>query len=190
MPDSQRCPHCSLVQFITEKMACRRCKQSLVVEQPEPKPLELEPEPEFIAVPEEPPWTTAELLADRIFTLRTKKGLSQRQLAEILNCPRTYISKIERGHCLPYMLQLERLAAALEVQVYDLIVDQAEFEVRQLLANPFIAELHETTKDFRPQALAEVLKAAKNMARRRPAMAARMNGNNRREEKYAPAIRE
>jgi len=174
------------MQFVTEKMTCRKCRKPLEVEQPEPKLME--PEIEFVLEPEEPAWTFAEKFADRLNLLRTRKGLSQMALSKILGCPRTWISKIERGRVFPVIETLKRLAIALEVPVTDLISSQAEFDAKELLADPFIAEMFEASRGLKPKEQVVIVEAARKMwvKTKRPAMAAQRNRYEpRRKEQYA-----
>jgi len=79
-----------------------------------------------------------------IRTLRHRNGLSQRQLALRMQVPRTYVSKIENEKATPTLSSLARLAKALEVTVPALLEASCEGhdqEVRELLSDPFIAEL-------------------------------------------------
>jgi transcriptional regulator with XRE-family HTH domain len=60
-------------------------------------------------------------VAGRIREIRELRGLSQRGLAERMGVPRTYISKIEGGKCLPTLASLFRLANALGVSAASLL---------------------------------------------------------------------
>ena len=83
-------------------------------------------------------------LASAIRSLRLRNGLSQRQLAMRMNVPRTYVSKIENEKATPTLSSLERLARALEVKVPDLLNGgerSRQEEIRELLADDFIAEI-------------------------------------------------
>jgi ribosome-binding protein aMBF1 (putative translation factor) len=57
-----------------------------------------------------------------VLVLRVNAGLSQRQLAEKMDCSRTYITKIESGTTLPTLANLDRLAAGLGVSPYQLVM--------------------------------------------------------------------
>lgn len=57
----------------------------------------------------------------RVRTLRKRQGLSQEDLAEKSGLHRTYIGGIERGERNPALLNLLKLAAALEVEVGELL---------------------------------------------------------------------
>ncbi len=60
---------------------------------------------------------------ERLRDLRTKKGLSQEQLADVAGLHRTHISLIERNHRSVRLESLERLATALGVQPSILVPD-------------------------------------------------------------------
>ncbi|HEY9060050.1 MAG TPA: helix-turn-helix transcriptional regulator [Pseudobacteroides sp.] len=53
---------------------------------------------------------------------RNEKGFSQEKLAEITGLHRTYISDVERGTRSISLDNIEKLANALEIQVYKLFV--------------------------------------------------------------------
>lgn len=58
---------------------------------------------------------------DRVRTLRKAKTLSQEQLAELTGLHRTYIGGIERGERNVSLMNIVRLANALEVSPSDLL---------------------------------------------------------------------
>jgi transcriptional regulator with XRE-family HTH domain len=134
-----RCDYCSLVQFRTSNSLCRRCHKPLEIEEPEP----LAPQ---LVTPES---QSAEQrdgidVARAVRETRRERNLSQRQLAGRMQVPRTYISKIENGKAMPTLSSLERLAAALEVGVCDLLRDgqsRRALETAAVLADPFLAEI-------------------------------------------------
>ncbi len=83
-------------------------------------------------------------VAGQVREVRKARHLSQRQLAGRMQVPRTYISKIENGKAIPTLGSLERLAAALEVNICQLIRDsrsRRDEEVAAILADPFLAEI-------------------------------------------------
>jgi transcriptional regulator with XRE-family HTH domain len=144
LPTSQdrevlRCDHCKLVQFRTSAETCRRCKKSMLPEQPKPQAvIALVPEPAA-------PAAAGEIqVAAAVRDLRHVRNLSQRQLAGRMGVPRTYISKIENGKAMPTLSSLDRLARALQVDISALLRDaptRAQDESAMLLADPFLAEL-------------------------------------------------
>ena len=134
-----RCDHCQLVQFRTNNNLCRKCKTSFD-EEPEPVVLSPVPQP---AQAEESSGRGLPVAA-AIRALRTRAGLSQRQLAQRMNVPRTYISKIENEKACPTLSSLQRLADALNVTICDLLhhgEPRLDEQIRQLQADEFIAEL-------------------------------------------------
>ena len=56
-------------------------------------------------------------LAIELRALREKKGLSQRQLAELVGTTQSAIARLESGHISPSLPTLDRIAAALGVEV-------------------------------------------------------------------------
>jgi transcriptional regulator with XRE-family HTH domain len=134
-----RCDHCSLVQFRTSNSLCRKCHRPLDVEEPVPLA------PQLVVSPSVPASAEAGLqVAGQVREIRKARHLSQRQLAGRMQVPRTYISKIENGKAIPTLGSLERLAAALDVDVCHLVRDarsRRDEEVATILADPFLAEI-------------------------------------------------
>jgi transcriptional regulator with XRE-family HTH domain len=134
-----RCDSCSLVQYRTTNSLCRRCHKPLDVEEPPHPILQLVPHPST------PPSAEAGLqVAGQVRDIRKARHLSQRQLAGRMQVPRTYISKIENGKAIPTLGSLERLAAALQVDVCQLVRDsrsRRDEEVAAVLSDPFLAEI-------------------------------------------------
>ena len=63
---------------------------------------------------------TKELLGLKIKELRKQKKLTQEKLAEMLNLDAGYISKFEVGRNFPTIGTLEKIAKALDVELYEL----------------------------------------------------------------------
>jgi transcriptional regulator with XRE-family HTH domain len=83
-------------------------------------------------------------VARQVKEIRKARRLSQRQLASRMQVPRTYISKIENGKAIPTLGSLERLAAALEVNVCQLVKDtrsRRQELVAAIFEDPFLAEI-------------------------------------------------
>ncbi len=76
------------------------------------------------------------LIGKRIRELREEKKLSQGEIAQRTGLLRHYISRVENGHTVPSLETLERLAAALDLPLYQLfhegddVRSVREFEVR------------------------------------------------------------
>jgi len=134
-----RCESCKLVQFRTSSDVCRRCKKSLLPEQPKVEAT--------IALVPEPAARSAEgglQVASAVRDLRHVRNLSQRQLAARMGVPRTYISKIENGKAMPTLSSLDRLARALQVDISALLRDaptRHQDETAVLMTDPFLAEI-------------------------------------------------
>lgn len=58
---------------------------------------------------------------EKIRELRTQKGLSQEELAHIANFHRSYIGTIERAEKNITLMNIEKMAKALEVNIKDLV---------------------------------------------------------------------
>ena len=136
-----KCEHCKLVQYSTPLNICRRCKQSLLKEQPRPQLA-------MALVPNQPSGAEAKddslQVANAVRDLRKIRNLSQRQLAGRMGVPRTYISKIENGKAMPTLSSLDRLAKALQVDISALLRDapkRHQAEADMLTADPFLAEI-------------------------------------------------
>ena len=134
-----RCEFCRLMQYRTTNSLCRRCHRPLDIEEP------VHLAPQLVASPAGPSSAEAGLqVAGQVREIRRARHLSQRQLAGRMQVPRTYISKIENGKAIPTLSSLERLAAALGVDVRQLLRDARSLrdeEVVSILADPLLAEI-------------------------------------------------
>ena len=158
-----RCEHCALVQFRTTNSMCRRCH----------KPLDVEELPVPVAAIAEVEAPASNLdaglrVAAQVKDIRKARHLSQRQLASRMQVPRTYISKIENGKAIPTLGSLERLAAALEVDICQLVRDshsQHDEEMAEIFADPFLAELAQYLPKLEPLQRSLLLNHARDRAR-------------------------
>ena len=66
------------------------------------------------------------IIGARIRRLREQKGLSQRDIEERTGLLRCYISRVENGHTIPSLDNLERLASVLDVPLYQLFYEGDE----------------------------------------------------------------
>jgi transcriptional regulator with XRE-family HTH domain len=115
-------------------------------------------------------------IAKAVRDLRHARNLSQRQLALRMQVPRTYISKIENAKAIPTLSSLERLAAALEAEVSDLLHDarsRRQDAVATIVADPFLAELLPLVSRLSAYQRAVFLNQVRDMAsgHRAPALA-------------------
>ncbi|MFA6920821.1 MAG: helix-turn-helix transcriptional regulator [Gallionella sp.] len=53
--------------------------------------------------------------------LREERGFSQEQLAERADLNRSYLGEVERGHAVPSLITLAKLATALEIRLSSFI---------------------------------------------------------------------
>lgn len=60
---------------------------------------------------------------DRVRDVRTQKGLSQEQLAHLADVHRTYIGMIERAEKNITLINIGKIAKALDVKIKDLLDD-------------------------------------------------------------------
>src|SRR5208283_4249016 len=134
-----RCDYCRLTQYRTSNSLCRRCHKPLDFEELAPLT------PQLVTSQPTPNDGEAGMqVAGQVRELRRARHLSQRQLAGRMQVPRTYISKIENSKAIPTLGSLERLAAALEVNICQLIRDsrsRRDEEVASIFADPFLAEI-------------------------------------------------
>src|SRR3979490_519147 len=133
-----RCDHCLLVQFRTTNSLCRRCHLSLDEVEVE----SVAPDPIPAIMPINGNGRGHLNLANTIRSLRLRSGLSQRQLAARMSCPRTVVSKIENEKATPTLSSLERLARALEVAVPDLLTGgerNSQEDISDLIKDQFVA---------------------------------------------------
>lgn len=59
-------------------------------------------------------------IGQRLHELRSAKGFSQGDIEKRTGLLRCYISRVENGHTIPSLETLERLATALEIELYQL----------------------------------------------------------------------
>jgi transcriptional regulator with XRE-family HTH domain len=156
-----RCDRCKIVQFRTTNGLCRRCHASLDPEEPEMAA----PEPVADSAPRAGNGRGFQV-ATAIRSLRQRNGMSQRQLALRMQVPRTYVSKIENEKATPTLSSLERLAAALEVSVPELLsgTRNRETEVKDLVNDPFIEELIPYVSQLNAMQMGNVLSQVRDMS--------------------------
>jgi transcriptional regulator with XRE-family HTH domain len=134
-----RCEYCRLMQYRTSNSLCRRCRRPLDIEESEPLA------PQLVSRQPAPDSDNPGLqVAVQVREMRRARHLSQRQLAGRMQVPRTYISKIENGKAVPTLGSLERLAAALGVELRQLVRDarsRRDEEVSSILGDEFLAEV-------------------------------------------------
>lgn len=63
-------------------------------------------------------------IGNRLLELRSAKNLSQGDIEKRTGLLRCYVSRVENGHTVPSLETLQRLANALEVEVYQLFYEE------------------------------------------------------------------
>lgn len=86
-------------------------------------------------------------LGERIKYFRKKQGLSQTQLAEIVNIEMKSLSRIESGHNYPQCENLVAIARALKVAPWQLYFDEAEKDLESM-KQEVISALEDKEKIF------------------------------------------
>lgn len=66
------------------------------------------------------------VIGDRLRKLRKDKTLSQGEIEKRTGLLRSYISRVENGHTVPSIETLEKLAAALEIPLYQFFYEGEE----------------------------------------------------------------
>jgi transcriptional regulator with XRE-family HTH domain len=77
------------------------------------------PEPVELTIELDPP----HYLALNVINLRSDRGMTQAQLAEMIGISQPRIARIERGEANPRLITLSKLAHALDVSLSELLVD-------------------------------------------------------------------
>lgn len=159
------CEACKRTQYRKDRqIRCRACG-TLFPAPPDPEPM-----------PEEPPKPApVTVLADRVRAIRLAKGLSQKQVANRMKSPRTYISKIERQFLTLPLKSIARVAEALGVtlaEIADPAFDPQELARRTMNRGgpdeDFIASLAAFAGSLRVDQKRIVIIAAHNLAKGKP----------------------
>jgi len=66
------------------------------------------------------------VISDRLRELREERKLSQGDIEGRTGLLRSYLSRVENGHTVPSLETLEKLAAALEIPLYEMMYDGNE----------------------------------------------------------------
>lgn len=156
------CPHCGLVQFRTRNSRCRRCQRPLD-EQFEQSvcPVPIPVHSTEVAIDNR--LEMAQVVGRRVCEIRRNQSLSQRELAQRLNVPRTYLSKVENCKVLPTIGTLHRLAGVLCVEVHQLLFPREALELSQ---DSFLLEIASMIQPLTPEQRAVILRATRDMALR------------------------
>jgi transcriptional regulator with XRE-family HTH domain len=63
------------------------------------------------------------IIGDRLRAIRESKNLSQGDIQERTGLLRCYISRVENGHTIPSVATLEKMARAMEMQLYQVLYE-------------------------------------------------------------------
>jgi transcriptional regulator with XRE-family HTH domain len=120
-----RCSECGRTQFINPKrQTCVACHSILLI-----IPIGNEDEQDAsrreIADQSE---GFGRRIAIRLRDIRKLRGMTQPELAKAVPCVRTYISKYERGFCVPTLPIISKIAAALGIEMRQLLDENIDTE--------------------------------------------------------------
>jgi ribosome-binding protein aMBF1 (putative translation factor) len=125
-PEVIRCPHCSLVQFMTANGDCRKCRESLTVKEL-PVAAETVQETVQIAAYGRKPTRTAHIhgrqydIGVAVWLLRKSLGMTAQTVSGRMGVARSYISKVENDRVVPTPEMIKRLAEALGIPTQGLV---------------------------------------------------------------------
>jgi transcriptional regulator with XRE-family HTH domain len=66
------------------------------------------------------------IIGDRLRLLREEKNLSQGDIEERTGLLRSYLSRVENGHTIPSVETLEKIARAMDMELYQVLYDGPE----------------------------------------------------------------
>jgi len=103
-----------------------------------------------------------EIFAENLKKNRRKRELTQEKLAEKANMSLQYLALLEMGRKFPSGEMLDRLANALDIETYELLVvaSSANNEL-ELLRNEIICEVKALNETLAKDIIVEVIKAIK-----------------------------
>ena len=84
------------------------------------------------------------ILPNRVRSFRNSKNLTQEQLAERVDIHPTYISRIESGKKLPTLIIICKLADALGLNAYELLMDEVRASSYEYKKKKLISMVNET----------------------------------------------
>jgi transcriptional regulator with XRE-family HTH domain len=100
-----------------------------------------------------------EILAKNLREHRRKCGFSQEKLAEKVGISTQYLAMIEIARKFPASEVLERLAEAMDINVYELfLIDHSPRKELELIRKEIISEIKQTFSEVVEQALISVSK--------------------------------
>lgn len=112
-----RCNGCDLNQFMAADRKCRRCRKLLRLEasatavQVTQEEADLPKQEKIIVV-----GNVSGAIGAAIKICRLARGLSQRNLAALMEVPRTYVSKVEGDHAVPTIESIAKFSKGLDLR--------------------------------------------------------------------------
>jgi transcriptional regulator with XRE-family HTH domain len=158
-----------MVEYRTRNSHCRRCRKSFDAVEEECSSVE-ESSATYAVAPIDP-LGAVHGLGKKIRCLRKGLGLTQETFAKRMGLPRTYASKVESGYTTPNLDTLQRIAAALEVKISDLLCDarsRREEEIEAIFADELTGEIANYLPELTPLSRALILRAVRDAATGRP----------------------
>jgi transcriptional regulator with XRE-family HTH domain len=76
--------------------------------------------------------TVAKLFGATLRRIRTERGLTQEQTAELTGISTNFVSELERGLKAPGLVVIVRLSKALNVSVHELLADFSESNLKSV----------------------------------------------------------
>lgn len=107
-----------------------------------------------------PPARTRTSIGEAIRRTRAARGLRQREVAEAADVAPETLSRVERGRVRPSLELIERIAAALEVEVAEL---RRGAEPRPAKVRPVEAQLVALVRDMSEQQVRDVIRSVRSL---------------------------
>ncbi|MBI2820352.1 MAG: helix-turn-helix transcriptional regulator [Acidobacteria bacterium] len=173
-----RCQQCQLVQFRTLSDMCRRCAKPLPSWIPFGVPPEEDESQETLV---ECDASDSEMPTDRagrnrrvsigakIKELREDRQLTQIKMSSLLGIPRSYLSRIENNRLLPGPLMVAKFAAALKMDISELLPPERRKDGSRLFpSDPGLAALYTQIAKLPVQELGKVLDMVRQLVNGSP----------------------
>lgn len=98
---------------------------------------------------------------ERLRFVRNKRGLTQEELANLLNTSKQVISRYESNQRIPKITTLKEYAEKLHVPMEELIASSEDYEQNQLITfDDFTYAMHNEAKDLSPENKQKLLELA------------------------------
>lgn len=120
-------------------------------------------------------------ISEKIYALRIKRGLSQKEFAERVGASQSAVNYWENGKRIPKLIQLQKIASAFDITLDSLMSEKPSVTAKNLhdffevVAGSYISEsgedgdIHFTTEEFTLDELDEIYKFAEFLKSKRKA---------------------